>query len=139
MNYESFSLSEMTPACGGIIEGIDLSKELSNFQFDEIHEALLDRTVIIFRDQKISPEQQVSFSRRFGEPQPAAVSGFEKSPDYPEIDILEYDSDNPPHVTRDLWHTDFVGRKRPTLGTVLYAKNIPPEGGDTICVSTEAA
>ena len=139
MNYESFSLSEMTPACGGIIEGIDLSKELSNFQFDEIHEALLDRTVIIFRDQKISPEQQVSFSRRFGAPQPAAVSGFEKSPDYPEIDILEYDSDNPPHVTRDLWHTDFVGRKRPTLGTVLYAKNIPPEGGDTIWVSTAAA
>ena len=94
MDYESFTLTEMSAACGGVIEGIDLSKELTNAQFNEIHSALLDRTVIIFRDQKISSHQQVAFSRRFGEPQPAAVSGFEKSPDYPEIDILEYDSEN---------------------------------------------
>jgi len=139
MTYESFSLTEMSASCGGVIEGIDLSKDLTNAQFNEIHNALLDRTVIIFRDQKISPEQQVAFSRRFGEPQPAAASGFEKSPDYPEIDILEYDSDNPPHVTRDLWHTDFVGREKPTLGTVLYARDIPFLGGDTIWVSTVAA
>ena len=139
MTYDSFMLNEMSPACGGIIEGIDLSKDLTNRQFDEIHEALLDRTVIVFRDQQITPEQQVAFSRRFGEPQPAAVSGFEKSRENPEIDILEYDADNPPHVTRDLWHTDFVGTERPTLGTVLYAKDIPPRGGDTVWVSTCAA
>ncbi|MDH3739598.1 MAG: TauD/TfdA family dioxygenase [Alphaproteobacteria bacterium] len=139
MSYDSFTLQEMSPACGGIIEGIDLSQDLSNRQFDEIHEALLDRTVIVFRDQHVTPEQQVAFSRRFGEPQPAEVSGFEKSKDHPEIDILEYDADNPPHVTRDLWHTDFVGTERPTMGTVLYAKDIPPRGGDTVWVSTHAA
>ena len=139
MSYESFTLHEMSPACGGIIEGIDLGKDLTNRQFDEIHDALIDRTVIVFRDQHITPDQQVAFARRFGEPQPAAVSGFEKSKDYPEIDILEYDADNPPHVTRDLWHTDFVGTERPTLGTVLYAKDIPPRGGDTVWVSTVAA
>ena len=49
MTYESFTLNEMSPACGGIIEGIDLSQDLTNRQFDEIHDALLDRTVIIFR------------------------------------------------------------------------------------------
>ena len=139
MTYESFTLHEMSPACGGIIEGIDLSKDLTNRQFDEIHDALLDRTVIVFRDQNITPGQQVAFSRRFGEPQPAAVSGFEKSKDNPEIDILEYDADNPPHVTRDLWHTDFVGTERPTMGTVLYAKDIPPRGGDTVWVNMVAA
>lgn len=139
MAYESFTLHEMSPACGGLIEGVDLSKDLTNRQFDEIHDALLDRTVIVFRDQHITPDQQVAFSRRFGEPQPAAVSGFEKSKDNPEIDILEYDVDNPPHVTRDLWHTDFVGTERPTMGTVIYAKDIPPRGGDTVWVSTVAA
>ena len=139
MTYESFTLNEMSPACGGIIEGIDLSKDLTNRQFDEIHDALLDRTVIVFRDQHITPQQQVAFSRRFGEPQPAEVSGFEKSKDNPEIDILEYDAANPPHVTRDLWHTDFVGTERPTLGAVLYAKDIPPHGGDTVWVSSAAA
>ena len=139
MTYESFTLHEMSPACGAIIEGIDLSQDLTNRQFDEIHEALLDRTVIVFRDQHITPDQQVAFARRFGEPQPAEVSGFEKSKDNPEIDILEYDADNPPHVTRDLWHTDFVGTERPTMGTVLYAKVIPPRGGDTVWVNTVAA
>lgn len=139
MTYESFALHEMSPACGAVIEGIDLSTNLTNRQFDEIHEALLDRTVIIFRDQNITPEQQVAFARRFGEPQPAAVSGFEKSKENPEIDILEYDADNPPHVTVDLWHTDFVGTERPTMGTVLYAKDIPPRGGDTVWVNSAAA
>ncbi len=139
MSYESFTLHEMSPACGAIIEGIDLSQELSNRAFDEIHEALLDRTVIVFRDQHITPDQQVAFARRFGEPQPAEVSGFEKSKDNPEIDILEYDADHPPHVTRDLWHTDFAGTERPTMGTVLYAKDIPPRGGDTVWVSMVAA
>ena len=139
MTYESFTLHEMSPACGAIIEGIDLSQDLTNRQFDEIHEALLDRTVIVFRDQHITPDQQVAFARRFGEPQPAEVPGFEKSKENPEIDILEYDADNPPHVTRDLWHTDFVGTERPTMGTVLYAKVIPPRGGDTVWVNTVAA
>jgi len=139
MSYESFTLHEMSPACGAIIEGIDLAQDLTNRQFDEIHEALLDRTVIVFRDQHITPDQQVAFARRFGEPQPAEVSGFEKSKDNPEIDILEYDADNPPHVTRDLWHTDFVGTERPTMGTVLYAKDIPPRGGDTVWVNSVAA
>ena len=139
MAYESFTLHEMSPACGAIIEGIDLSQELTNRQFDEIHEALLDRTVIVFRYQHITPDQQVAFARRFGEPQPNAVSGFEKSTENPEIDILEYDADHPPHVTRDLWHTDFAGTERPTMGTVLYAKDIPPRGGDTIWVNMVAA
>ncbi len=139
MTYETINVEEMSPACGAIIEGIDLSQDLTNRQFDEIHEALLDRTVIVFRDQNITPDQQVAFSRRFGEPQPSELSGFEKSKENPEIDILEYDADNPPHVTRDLWHTDFVGTARPTMGTVLYAKDIPPHGGDTVWVNMVAA
>ena len=135
MDYESISVENMAPACGGIIEHVDLSKDITNQQFDEIYHALLERTVIIFRNQNLTERQHVKFSRRFGEIQPSAVSGFEKHNDYPEIDILEYDADNPPHVTSELWHTDFVGREKPSMGTTLYARVIPPEGGDTIWVS----
>jgi len=135
MVYESISVENMAPACGGIIEGVNLADGITNHQFDEIYQALLDRTVIILRDQNISEEQHISFSQRFGEIQPSAVSGFEKHDDFPEIDILEYDADNPPHVTSELWHTDYVGREKPSMGTTLYARNIPPEGGDTIWVS----
>ncbi|NND49915.1 MAG: taurine dioxygenase [Rhizobiales bacterium] len=139
MSYETISVTSMAPACGAIIEGVDLSGDVTNRQFDEIHRALLDRIVIVFRDQDISEAQHVAFARRFGEPQPAAVSGFEKNADYPEIDILEFDSDNPPHITRDLWHTDFAGREQPTMGTSLHARDIPPNGGDTIWVNGIAA
>lgn len=139
MGYETIDVRNMSPACGAIIEGIDLSQEPSNRQFDEIHQAVIDRTVVVFRDQNLTPGQQVAFARRFGEPQPSSVSAFEKIGNYPEIDNLEYDADNPPHVTRDLWHTDFAGTERPTWGTVLYAKDIPSSGGDTIWVNTVAA
>ena len=64
---------------------------------------------------------------------------MKQNTDYPEIDNLAYDADNPPHVTRDLWHTDFAGREKPTWGTLLYAREIPPEGGDTIWVNNVAA
>ena len=53
--------------------------------------------------------------------------------------MLEYDGENPPVATLDLWHTDFAGWERPSLGTALYARDIPPKGGDTIWVSTAAA
>ena len=138
MAYESITVENMSPACGAI-SGVDLAGGVSNQQFDEIHTALLDRTVIIFRDQVLTETQHIEFTRRFGDLQPAAVSGFEKNADYPEIDILEYDDSNSTHVTRDLWHTDFVGREKPSMGTSLYARNIPPEGGDTIWVNSAAA
>jgi taurine dioxygenase len=137
--YETIGVTEMSPACGATIEGVDLSGTLTNRQFDEIHAALLDRTVIVFRDQQLTQAQQADLARRFGEVQPSSASGFEKSEEHPDVDILEYDAENPPHITRDLWHIDFVGTPRPTMGTVLYAKDIPPGGGDTIWVNAVAA
>ena len=128
MTHGSLTIHNMSPACGGIVEGVDLSRELSSRQFDQIHDALLDRTVLVFRDQDLTKDQQVAFSRWFGDPQPSDISGFEKDHEHPEIDLLEYDADNPPHTTLDLWHTDFAGREKPTMGTTLYAKDIPPEG-----------
>lgn len=139
MQSETFNIIEMSPACGAIIEDVDLSKKLTNKQFDEIYDAVVDRIVVVFRNQNLSPSQHIAFARRFGQPQAAAVSGFEKNKDYPEIDNLDYDSERPPLVTKDLWHTDFAGRERPTWGTVIYAREIPPEGGDTIWVNSVAA
>ncbi len=139
MPHKPVNIIEMSPACGAIIEDLDLSKDLTNQQFDEIYNAVVDRVVLVFRNQTITPEQHIAFARRFGKPQAAAASGFEKNKDYPEIDNLDYDAEHPPHVTRDLWHTDFAGRERPTWGTVIFAREIPPKGGDTIWVNSVAA
>ena len=67
MTYESITVENMSPACGAIISDVDLAGGVTNQQFDEIHTALLDRTVIVFRDQALTETQHIEFTRRFGD------------------------------------------------------------------------
>ena len=73
MSYESIQVTEMAPACGAIIDGVDLSKELTNRQFDEIYDAVVDRVVVVFRGQELTPEQHVALARRFEDAGVAAL------------------------------------------------------------------
>ncbi|MEQ1776414.1 MAG: TauD/TfdA family dioxygenase [Burkholderiales bacterium] len=135
-------VSCIVPAIGAAIEGIDASCDLahlSDAQFAQIHDALMAHHVIFFRRQQISKERLVTFARRWGEPQAATESSFGKLDGFPEIDVLDYDATRPPYVTKEMWHTDFTGRALPTMGSVLYALEVPEAGGDTIWVSLAAA
>ena len=125
----------MAPACGAIVTGIDLAASLTDRQFNDIHSAFLERTVLIFRDLDLSEDQHVAFARRFGAAQNSEVSAFGKNADHPEIDILEYDANNPPVGTRDLWHTDFAGTERADPRHVALRPRHPARR-DTIWVSS---
>ncbi len=132
-------IEHLTPHCGAAIHGLDLTKPLPDEQFDKILKTLVDRTVLLIRGQEISEEQHIALAYRFGETQNSQQSAFGKLENYPEIDVLESSVDKPPYGTRDLWHTDFAGTETPSMGTLLYARVIPQEGGDTIWVNTIAA
>ena len=132
------STRPIVPAIGAAIDGINLA-QVADEQFAQIHAALMAHHVIFFRAQHLTNAQLLAFARRFGEPQPATESSFGKLEGFPEIDVLDYDASRPPYVTKEMWHTDFTGRERPTLGSVLYALEIPESGGDTIWVSLAAA
>lgn len=136
--YRAITVEPVTPAIGAEIGGVDLAG-LSDAQFAEIHAALMVHHVVFFRDQRLDKAQLAAFARRFGEPQPSTESSFGKLADFPEIDVLDYDASRPPWVTKEMWHTDFSGREQPTLGSVLYALQVPECGGDTIWVSLAAA
>lgn len=136
--YRTITVAPVTPAIGAEIGGVDLAR-LTDPQFSEIHAALMAHHVVFFRDQRLEKAHLVAFARRFGEPQPATESSFGKLEDFPEIDVLDYDASRPPYVTKEMWHTDFSGRDQPTLGSVLYALEVPECGGDTIWVSLAAA
>ena len=130
-----YSLNPITPAIGAEISGIDLSLPLSQAQLDQIYQDLIDHNVIFFRDQNISPQNHVALANSFGEIEPPHpvyphVKGF------PEIVLLENDSNNPPDT--DVWHTDVTFKSDPAFTSILYSKIIPPTGGDTLWCSLSA-
>ena len=130
-----YSLTPITPAIGAEISGIDLSLPLSQDQLDQIYQDLIDYNVIFFRDQNISPKNHVALANSFGEIEPPHpvyphVKGF------PEIVLLENDSNNPPDT--DVWHTDVTFKSDPAFTSILYSKIIPPTGGDTLWCSLSA-
>ena len=130
-----YSLTPITPALGAEISGIDLSLPLSQDQLDQIYQDLIDHNVIFFRDQNISPQNHVALANSFGEIEPPHpvyphVEGF------PEIVLLENDSNNPPDT--DVWHTDVTFKRDPAFTSILYSKIIPPTGGDTLWCSLSA-
>jgi taurine dioxygenase len=131
-NYTMASKIEVQPVTGGIgaeISGVDISQVLAEETVADIRQVLLDHLVIFFRDQEITPKQQLAFVSRFGEPDIYPfVTGLD---DYPEITpILKL-----PEETVNfggIWHSDTVYQPNPPMGTVLYAKELPPAGGDTL-------
>ncbi len=129
MSYRHFDTVPVSPAIGAELLGIDLSQDLSDEAIDEIRQALLDHLVIFFRNQSVTPSQQIAFSQRFGELSfYPFVSGL---PDYPEIVEVRKE----PNETTNfggLWHTDTSYLPIPPLGSLLYALEVPPSGGDTL-------
>ncbi len=126
---KSIDVLPLTGAIGAEISGVDISEPLPAETIGEIRQALLDHLVIFLRDQQITPEQQIAFVSRFGEPDIYPfVKGLE---DYPEIiPVLKL-----PEETVNfggIWHSDTVYQAQPPMGTVLYAKELPPVGGDTL-------
>src|ERR671939_1909748 len=133
--YESIAVDKLTPIIVAEIGSVDL-REPSNRQMDEIHRALAENLVIFFRDQHLSPEQHLDFGRKFGELHihPAAPS----EPGHPELMIIKADKDSP-RANGEGGHSDVSCDEEPPMGSILYIKQCPPRGGDTLWASMYAA
>ncbi len=118
-------------ACGAVIGGVDLRSDLDDDVVAEIRRALLDHGVIFFRDQSLTPRQQVAFSRRFGPYSP--VPFIEPVADHPEvIAVVREPSERQGFAFGGLWHSDFSFLAEPPTGSILHAIEVPPYGADTI-------
>ena len=130
-----FALRPLTPAIGAAVEGLDLAEPLSAEVAEALADALHDRLVLFFSDQHLTPAAQRSFAGNFG---PLHVHPiYPHVADVPEIMVLDTDTKNLPD--NDNWHTDVTFIETPPLGAALYARKIPPAGGDTLWLSTYAA
>ena len=127
MTYQTIEVRKLTPGIGGEIFGVDLSKPLGNQQFQEVHDALMDRLVIFFRDQRLSVEQHKDFGRRFGKLHMHPASP-DVVPDHPEVLIIKAD-DHAKYIPGEDWHSDVSCDPEPPMGSILYLTEVPPDGG----------
>lgn len=124
-----FDVSPLTPFIGAEVTGLDLSRPIPEATLKDLRATWLERKVLFFRDQQLTPDEQVAFAQQFAE--------VEKYPFLKGIDghtlvapILKL-----PHEQVNfggMWHSDTTYLERPAMGAVLYAVEIPPVGGDTI-------
>lgn len=116
-------------ALGAEIHGIDLSQALDDGIVSQVRQTLLDHLVIFFRDQTLSPAGLVGFARRFG---PIGhypfLKGLPEQPEVIEVLKLEHERVN----FGGIWHSDTTYLETPPMGSLLYAVEVPPAGGDTL-------
>ncbi len=132
---ERLTFTPLGPNIGAQVSALDLSRPLSDTQFEQLYHGLLRYQVLFLRDQPVTPEQQRALAIRFGD--------LHIHPLYPHAEgvkeIIELDThqDNPPD--NDNWHTDVTFIQTPPAVAVLASKLLPESGGDTLWSSGIAA
>ncbi len=135
-DYKRLGVRRLTPSIGAELSGVDLSRPLDDETLAEIKRALAENLVIFFRNQTLTPDQQLAFGRRFGDlhRHPAAPS----EPGFPELMIIAAD-EHSERANGEGWHTDVSCDEEPPMGSILFLKTCPPEGGDTLFANMYAA
>ena len=137
MTYRHIDVRSLTPTVGAEIRGVDLRESLPDEVFEEVRSAFLRHQVVFFKEQdRLSPDQQIAFGRRFGglHVHPAAphLEGL------PEVFVIHTHKDSK-IANGNGWHTDVSCDAEPPLGTMLQLHQLPSQGGDTLFASMYAA
>jgi len=127
--YETIEIKPLSGSLGAEIAGVDLSKPLHDQVLREIKRAFAQYQVIGFRNQNLAPKDLTGFARHWGE---LTRHPFIKTmPEHPDIvAVIRLPEDTTPNFG-GLWHADATFIERPPLGSMLYAVEVPPFGGDT--------
>jgi len=141
-----FVLQPRDTMIGAEISEIDLRKPLDDSIFYAISAAFDRYSVVVFRNQNLTPEQRIAFSRRFGPLQINVRSEFNK-PGYPEIyTVSNILVNGKPIGSRDAgryWHSDLCYLPQPARTSLMYALEVPQRDGvslgDTMFASAWAA
>ncbi|MEX3924815.1 TauD/TfdA dioxygenase family protein [Paraburkholderia sp. BR10936] len=139
---QCFDILPLSAPLGAEVVGLDLAEPLSREDFARIHRAHLDHHVLVLRDQRITPEQQVEFSRRFGPLQIHVLHQFALA-GHPEVLIVSNIVENGKPIglgdAGHFWHSDLSYKEKPSLGSLLHAQELPAEGGDTLFANMHLA
>ena len=131
----SFLAKPASRALGIEIQGLDLSKPVSRQVVGELKNLLAQNCLLLFRNQRLTPEEHIAFSRNFGELQPHILKDFNMGK-HPELFVISNVKEGGKAVGRagagQYWHTDVSYTAEPSLGSIMYAIEVPETGGDTM-------
>ncbi len=128
------NVEPITAYIGAEITGVDLNA-VNALVADDLYGALMDRGVLVFRDQTLEPEAHLAFAATFG-PLSSPHPLYEQVAGFPGINIIRNDAANPPES--EVWHSDLSCKPLPPFASVLRGHLIPPVGGDTLWVDMRA-
>ena len=141
-SLQHFAIKPFAAPLGAEVLGLDLSRPVSDEDFARLHRAHLDHHVLVFRDQHITPAQQVAFSRRFGPLQIHVLRQFQLASD-PEVLVISNIRENGRPIglgdAGHFWHSDLSYKETPSLGSMLHAQELPLDGGDTLFANQHTA
>lgn len=133
---KTFGVTQLGSTLGARITDIDLSRDLDVHTVAALRRALLDHKVLFFPRQALDPAAHVTLAEAFGTPtaaHPVMAPYDERFPQIWQIDNTK------PGARNDIWHTDVTFVRRPPLGSILRAIQVPEFGGDTSWACLEAA
>ena len=132
---------------GATVRGIDLREPMSDEAFDEVHAVWLEHAVLVFPEQFLDDESHQSFSRRFGRLE-RVITRREGSTEIISnlSNVREDGSLIEPDGSRALflkgnsyWHTDSSFKRIPAKASLLSARQVPTDGGETEFADMRAA
>jgi len=139
---QHFEVRPFDAPVGAEVVGLDISKPINTEDFTRLHKAHLDHHVLVFRDQQITPQEHIDFSRRFGPLEIHVLHQFQLK-NHPEILIVSNIKENGEPIGLGdagvYWHSDISYKPNPSLGSLLHAQELPSEGGDTLFANQHLA
>ena len=134
-NYSTINVKPLSGNVGAEIDGVNL-KKISKEQFKEIKIVFGKYGVIFFRNQNLSPEEEIIFAELWGE---ININRFFTNLEgYPKIALVSKEPDQKQNIG-GAWHTDHTYDLEPAMGSILFAHQVPKKGGDTLFSSMYAA
>ena len=129
------SIRALSRSCGAEVSGIDLTRALPEETVRQLHRALAENGILLFRGARLTPEQHIAFSRHFG-PLETHVVGEFNLPEHPEVfvvsNVKEEGRLKGAVYAGQYWHSDLSYMKKPSLGSLLLCREMPETGGDTM-------
>jgi taurine dioxygenase len=125
---DALDVRPLAGALGAEVHGVNLGT-LGGVDLDAVRRAFLDHQVLVFRDQDLTPEAYIRAASAFGQPVPYP---YAKGIDgHPEITLIIKEA----HQTSNfggMWHSDTTYKPDPPKATMLYCRETPEAGGDTV-------